>query len=191
MLEKNVDAIVAHLGGLQKKGYRRAIAALPNIIASMSDDEEILYACCSQFVYKNGGRESLVDVVNLFTNRKYYFAGTDGNSSVFLPQPKSGAVELKDVHSVGTGIDGLTYSYVSFELKNEDYKISFLALNISSIKANIDDVIRTAQAEASHDTTVQYALSPADELKKYKDLLDSGAITQEEFDAKKKQLLGL
>ena len=31
----------------------------------------------------------------------------------------------------------------------------------------------------------------ADELKKYKDLLDNGAITQEEFDAKKKELLGL
>jgi predicted Zn-dependent peptidase len=33
--------------------------------------------------------------------------------------------------------------------------------------------------------------SNADELKKYKDLLDSRIITQEEFDAKKKQLLGL
>ena len=31
----------------------------------------------------------------------------------------------------------------------------------------------------------------ADMLKKYKDLLDSGVITQEEFDQKKKQLLGL
>ena len=31
----------------------------------------------------------------------------------------------------------------------------------------------------------------ADELKKYKELLDSGAITQEEFDAKKKEILGL
>ena len=31
----------------------------------------------------------------------------------------------------------------------------------------------------------------ADELKKYKDLFDSGVITQEEFDAKKKQLLGM
>jgi predicted Zn-dependent peptidase len=28
-------------------------------------------------------------------------------------------------------------------------------------------------------------------LKKYKDLLDTGVISQEEFDAKKKQLLGL
>ncbi len=33
--------------------------------------------------------------------------------------------------------------------------------------------------------------SGADELKKYKELLDSGVISQEEFDAKKKQLLGL
>lgn len=33
--------------------------------------------------------------------------------------------------------------------------------------------------------------SAADEIAKYKDLLDSGAITQEEYDAKKKQLLGL
>ena len=31
----------------------------------------------------------------------------------------------------------------------------------------------------------------ADELKKFKELLDMGAISQEEFDAKKKQLLGL
>jgi hypothetical protein len=35
------------------------------------------------------------------------------------------------------------------------------------------------------------AVSTADELKKFKDLLDSGVITQEEFDEKKKQLLGL
>jgi hypothetical protein len=33
--------------------------------------------------------------------------------------------------------------------------------------------------------------SSAEELKKFKDLLDMGVITQEEFDAKKKELLGL
>lgn len=35
------------------------------------------------------------------------------------------------------------------------------------------------------------AVSPADEIRKYKELLDMGIITQEEFDAKKRQLLGL
>jgi len=41
--------------------------------------------------------------------------------------------------------------------------------------------------------TAAPALTPtaADELKKYKELLDMGVITQEEFDAKKKQILGL
>ena len=34
-------------------------------------------------------------------------------------------------------------------------------------------------------------ISTADELKKYKELLDLGVLTQEEFDVKKKQLLGL
>lgn len=34
-------------------------------------------------------------------------------------------------------------------------------------------------------------LGAAEELKNYKELLDNGVITQEEFDAKKTQLLGL
>lgn len=47
----------------------------------------------------------------------------------------------------------------------------------------------TEQAAAKGQNTP--AISAADELKKFKELLDSGVITQEEFDAKKKQLLGL
>lgn len=38
---------------------------------------------------------------------------------------------------------------------------------------------------------IQPTLSGADEIRKYKNLLDEGIITQEEFEAKKKQLLGL
>lgn len=45
--------------------------------------------------------------------------------------------------------------------------------------------------KAKDPTSSVSALSTADELKKFKELLDNGAITQEEFDAKKKQLLGL
>ncbi len=49
---------------------------------------------------------------------------------------------------------------------------------------------RQAEEKQSH-TVVNAAPSNADELKKYKELLDAGVITQEEYDAKKKQLLGL
>ena len=51
--------------------------------------------------------------------------------------------------------------------------------------------IRGKIKEARNPKATVAALSPAEELKKFKDLLDSGIITQEEFDAKKKQLLGL
>ena len=47
-----------------------------------------------------------------------------------------------------------------------------------------------AEKNAKNAPTIQ-ALSPAEELKKFKELLDAGIISQEEFDAKKKQLLGL
>lgn len=40
-------------------------------------------------------------------------------------------------------------------------------------------------------TTVINAPSGADEIRKYKQLLDDGIITQSEFDAKKKQILGI
>lgn len=46
-------------------------------------------------------------------------------------------------------------------------------------------------AEELEENNSQPTLSGADEIKKYKELLDMGIITQEEFDAKKKQLLGL
>ena len=56
------------------------------------------------------------------------------------------------------------------------------------------DVINQQIAQRQNNkgsVTVVNNASNADELKKYKELLDSGIITQEEFDAKKKQLLGL
>lgn len=42
----------------------------------------------------------------------------------------------------------------------------------------------------THSLSSKSAVSPADEIAKFKDLLDSGSITKEEYDAKKKQLLG-
>lgn len=55
---------------------------------------------------------------------------------------------------------------------------------VDFIKKRIDDIKNAPNG------VVQQA-SSADELKKYKDLLDSGIISQEEFDAKKKQILGI
>lgn len=54
----------------------------------------------------------------------------------------------------------------------------------------LDSMIRQAQ-DANRPVSAPTQLSGADEILKYKQLLDSGIITQEEFDAKKKQILGI
>ena len=61
----------------------------------------------------------------------------------------------------------------------------------AEIKKYIDKMLANVRNKNSTSNTVIQSLSNADELKKYKDLLDSGVITQEEFEAKKKELLGI
>lgn len=65
--------------------------------------------------------------------------------------------------------------------------------NAEAVKNYINECISKLKSkkEETVQTTVIQNDSMADELKKFKDLLDSGVITQEEFDAKKKQILGL
>jgi len=47
------------------------------------------------------------------------------------------------------------------------------------------------EPQQSYQETAQPAVDPTVELKKYKDLLDQGIITQEDFDRKKNELLSL
>ena len=55
------------------------------------------------------------------------------------------------------------------------------------IVAYIKNKIEEIKNSPAMGTVIQ--LSPAEELKKFKELLDMGVITQEEFDAKKKHCL--
>ncbi len=74
-------------------------------------------------------------------------------------------------------------------------RISFLVMkNAKEIYEVINNLLlerQNSNKPANATTVIQQNSDEVDKLKKYKDLLDSGVITQEEFDAKKKQLLGL
>ena len=69
--------------------------------------------------------------------------------------------------------------------------------NAAKQAQDILSALQVAADKAAAETAAQPVVvntavpSAADELIKYKQLLDAGAITQEEFDTKKKQLLGL
>ena len=71
-------------------------------------------------------------------------------------------------------------------------KIAFKAIeNHFDVHSAITDLLSQKQDSSVPQTSKSETSNSFDELKNLKELLDSGIISQEEFDAKKKQLLGL
>ena len=73
-------------------------------------------------------------------------------------------------------------------------KIKFVGIeNRDDIHSEITHLLTQRQGKPVTTTQTKQEIpqSNADEIRKFKKLLDCGIITQEEFDAKKKQLLGL
>lgn len=77
---------------------------------------------------------------------------------------------------------------------NDENAIPYYIERVSEMR-EIVDYIENAREKGRNKpfepVVINQGVSAADELKKYKDLLDAGVITQEEFDAKKKQLMGM
>ena len=67
----------------------------------------------------------------------------------------------------------------------------YLLPSPKDVHQSISQLLIDRQNAVRSMTKSELSSSQADELKKYKNLLDSGIITQEEFEAKKKQLLNL
>lgn len=70
----------------------------------------------------------------------------------------------------------------------------FSYADANDFATNVGSKIRAALEEYKNqedENVPSRGVSAADELMKFKELLDAGVLTQEEFDAKKKQLLGL
>lgn len=80
----------------------------------------------------------------------------------------------------------------SCKKSDSDYKVAIgLANQLYSTISAIIHSISKDKDQTSQVNTYEQSCSAADEIRKYKSLLDDGIITQEEFEAKKKQLLNL
>lgn len=95
---------------------------------------------------------------------------------------------LDSISAVGTSwFNGISVSTSSG-------RISFMLIsNKDDIHKTISDFLIKRQQERIPESNINNAVQQcnADEIVKFKELLDNGVITQEEFEAKKKQLLGL
>lgn len=110
------------------------------------------------------------------TDKRVYGAAAFGKR-VDLP--------LDSITAIGTG----WFQTVSITTPSGAIKFMLMP-NHSEIHATISKLLIERQ-QKNNITEMPTQGSNAEELKKYKDLLDSGVISQEEFDAKKKQLLGV
>ncbi len=113
------------------------------------------------------------------TNKRVYGVGAF-RKRVDLPFDMISAVGSGPLKSVSVATSSGKIAFWFVQNKDEVFKA-------------ITDCLIERQSKQSTPATISQEApqSNADELKKYKELLDSGVITQEEFDAKKKQLLGL
>ena len=91
--------------------------------------------------------------------------------------------------SVDSSVDSLNTYYNENTFVWYSGKAEVTNEQMQTVKNYIQEKIASYK-QAKVSTTVP-ASSSVEELKKFKELLDAGVITQEEFDAKKKQLLGL
>lgn len=82
------------------------------------------------------------------------------------------------------------------EYQNAVDKLHELAMNLMQVMCPGAQEVRGTAGMNSQDAFVTRQVAPAggdavEEIKKYKELLDAGIITEEEFSAKKRQLMGL
>lgn len=158
-------------------------------------DEELLSAVTGVVLTRSsgiGGSEVLGDVIVVITNKRILYAG---NTGLFTRRPASGAISIENVSSVTSSKPFNSYTCdISIEtIGNDDIKLSGVQKNVvDSMTADLSTAIDIAKEKKNTtQTTVIQQVSSADEILKFKQLLDAGIITQEDFDNKKKQLLGL
>lgn len=114
----------------------------------------------------------------------------------------------KDITSVQFKNLGITSGYIQFEYAGSHSGNNYTSENSFVFSASIGTAkhkkmkeempkiyeylqSKVDEAKKNNNNSIISTVSPAEELKKFKDLLDSGVISQEEFEAKKKQILGL
>ena len=102
------------------------------------------------------------------------------------------------ISQMGNALGGTSIGASLHESNANSYEARIMDFDVCP-KCNSRELVRITREEYEAEMKAANApavvpapvASAADELKKFKDLLDAGIITQEEFDAKKKQLLGL
>lgn len=149
---------------------------------------------------------SLIAVYIILVGIRLYWQDIAKASSLELTEEGIlGRLKIWGVNSkLNIPLDNISSLYVKESIwdKMRSGKTLGIASSSGSVKfrcvQNADEFVETVnnltekrKNAAKAPSSASNQVSSADELKKFKELLDAGAISQEEYDSKKKQLLGL
>ena len=131
-------------------------------------------------------------VILYFWLRSYSLTVTDKRVYGKTAFGKQVDLPLDSISAIGTSaLKGISVGTSSGKIK---FKLIKNQAEMHSVMGNLLKERQGKNQIATKETPIPQTIikqTSADELKKFKELLDMGAISQEEFDQKKKELLGL
>lgn len=160
----------------------------------IENDEEILYAINTNVVIINDNRTFLKNTKDTFslknglngviviTTKRIIFC------SSILGNTKIKQILIQDINSIDENINGLT-KMGQFRVKGltEEFVINIYKSKIvNELRTNI---YKAKELQKQVKNIIGNNISNADEILKFKRLLDEGIITEDEFERKKKELL--
>jgi hypothetical protein len=142
--------------------------------------EEVFHSIFGAYETKMLGKDTVRNGVFLATGSRIVFFGkrTFGFDLEVFPYSSISSLEM------GKGLMGHKISFFA-----SGNKVSMKWINTGDINTFIEFVKKNIGKKS--ESPAAASTSNADELKKFAELRDAGILTDEEFNAKKKQILGL
>lgn len=154
-------------------GTKKEVKELPNVL---QENETIMYAT-SGFVDNNTWLITCTDKRIIFLDKGMIF----GLKQVEIPIEKINSVS----HSKGLMFGTITIHHGSDNMEIKQISKTTLTPMIEAINNEIEKT----KDKNNNLTDSNNVTSIADEISKFKDLLDAGAITEDEYEIKKTELL--
>lgn len=119
-----------------------------------------------------------------------------GNVGALIGSQVGTGIDIEEIQSETIEHDNryIVFRYIDLEGKTVENKFPYEYIEVFSTMIPEKEYSHIQLEKSTNTTPVKVSSNssiPVEELKKLKELLDIGIITYEEFDAKKKQLLGL
>jgi ribosomal protein L37AE/L43A len=150
---------------------------------NLTNNEIVLMAFIGLHNYKSASKHD-GNFAYAITNKRILMAQKDVIGQKFQ------TVSMENINDI-TFQTGLLFGVLTIDTYKETFNVGLDKQSAQKINAKIHEVLEERKQKPSQENKSIPVISSADELKKFAELHAQGILTDEEFAAKKKQLLGI